>query len=101
MISQNKTDQNVRYRNREIAAEKYFSSYPGTRQKIGIRGGKNETSTIGSARLHVCSHGKKRIVIALKCEGEEEYRFILATDYGRYQTGRSLSIRTASMSLSV
>ncbi len=38
------------------------------------------TATIGSARLHVCSHGKKRFVIALKYEGEEEYRFIIATD---------------------
>ena len=80
VISQIKTNQNVRYRNRGIAVEKYFSSYPGTTQKIRIRGGKQQTATIGSARLHVCSHGKKRFVIALKYEGEEEYRYIVATD---------------------
>ena len=80
VISQIKTNQNVRYRNRDIAVEKYFSSHPGTTQKIRIRGGKQQTATIGSARLHVCSHGKKRFVIALKYEGEEEYRYIVATD---------------------
>lgn len=80
VISQIKTNQKVRYRNRDIAVEKYFSCYPGTTQKIRIRGGKKQTATIGSARLHVCSHGKKRFVIALKYEGEEEYRYIIATD---------------------
>ena len=32
------------------------------------------------ARLHVCAHGKKRFVIALKYEGEQEYRYIVASD---------------------
>jgi len=80
VISQIRTNQNIRCRNREKTVEKYFSSYPGTRQKIGIRGGEKVTATVGSARLHVCSHGKKRFVIALKYEGEEEYRFIIAAD---------------------
>jgi len=33
-----------------------------------------------SEALQVCSHGKKRFVIALKYEGEKEYRYIVATD---------------------
>jgi hypothetical protein len=30
--------------------------------------------------LHVRAHGKKRFVIALKYEGEDEYRYIIASD---------------------
>jgi hypothetical protein len=88
VISQIKKDQNVVYRSRKIAVERYFSSYPGVKQKVSIRGGKKVIATVGSARLHVCSHGKKRFVIALKYEGEKEYRYIVATDL----TWRTLDI---------
>jgi len=80
VISQIKKNQNVLFRNRKIPVEQYFSSYPGTEQKIVIRGGKHEKATIGSARLQVCSHGKKRFVVALKYEGEKDYRYIIASD---------------------
>lgn len=80
VISQIKKNQNVRFRGREIVAEQYFASYPGIETKIAIRGGKQEKVTVGSARLHVCSHGKKRFVIALKYEGEKEYRYIVVLD---------------------
>lgn len=33
---------NVLFRNRKISVKQYFSSYPGTRQKIVIRGGKQK-----------------------------------------------------------
>ena len=58
----------------------FLVPYPGTEQKIVIRGGKHEKVTIGSARLQVCSHGKKRFVVALKYEGEKDYRYIIASD---------------------
>ena len=35
---------------------------------------------VGSARLHVWAHGKKRFVIALKYPGEKDYRYLVATD---------------------
>ena len=63
-----------------MAVEEYFLKYPGIDKKIMIRGGKEANVTMGSARLHVCSHGKKRFVIALKYEGEEEYRYIVASN---------------------
>ena len=63
-----------------MTVEKYFLKNPSTVQKIRIRGGKEVKVTVGSARLHVCSHGKKRFVIALKYEGEEEYRYIVASN---------------------
>jgi hypothetical protein len=55
--------------------------YAGAQRVVqGLVPAVQQTATIGSARLHVCSHGKKRFVIALKYEGEEEYRYIVATD---------------------
>jgi len=80
VISQIRSNQNVRYRNRYMAVKKYFSKYPGISRKIKIRGGKEVNVVVGSARLYVCAHGKKRFVIALKYEGEEEYRYIVASD---------------------
>jgi hypothetical protein len=80
VISQIRENQKVRLRNKNIHVKKYFASYPGVEQTVKIRGGKIETVTVGSARLRVCSHDKKRFVIALKYEGEQDYRYIVATD---------------------
>ncbi len=46
------------------------------------------TVTVGSARLPVCALGQKRFVIALKYEGEDNYRYLVATDL----TWRTLDI---------
>ena len=80
VISQIRTNQNVRFRNRKLSVEEYFSRYPGTPQKITIRGGKEITAIVGSARLYVFAHHKKRFVIAIKYEGEETYRYLVAKD---------------------
>ena len=52
----------------------------GVEMALRIRGGKDVKATISSARLKVLSHGKKRLVIALKYEGESDYRYLVATD---------------------
>jgi len=70
VISQIRANQLVRFRNRNIPVEKYFASFPGIQQTIEVRGGKKVKAVIGSARLHVHAHRKKRFVIALKYEGE-------------------------------
>lgn len=80
VISQIRANQLVRFRNKNIAVEKYFASFPGTQQTIEVRGGKQVAVVVGSARLHVHAHRKKRFVIALKYEGEDEYRYIIASD---------------------
>jgi hypothetical protein len=80
VISQIRYNQNIRYRGKEMHVEKYFSKYPGTEQTIKIRGGKETRVIVGSARLHLCSHGKKRFILALKYEGEDKYRYIVASD---------------------
>jgi len=80
VISQLKENQNILFRNRKISVKKYFESHPGVKQQVMIRGGEKVTVTVGSARLQVCAHDKKRFVIALKYEGEADYRYIVATD---------------------
>lgn len=80
VISKIKYNQNIRFRNKEQSVEKYFKKHPGVRYKIRIRGGKEITVIVSSARLYLCAHGKKRFIIAVKYEGEKEYRYIIASD---------------------
>lgn len=80
VISQIRRNQLIRYKNRKMPVEDYFAKFPGIEQNIRIRGGDTMKVNIGSARLHVCAHGKKRFVIALRYEDETEYRYIIASD---------------------
>lgn len=80
VISQIRSNQNIRHKNKEYHVEDYFSKHSGISQTIKIRGGKSVSVTVGSARLHVCSHGKKRFIIALKYEDQKEYRYIVASN---------------------
>ena len=79
VISQIRANQLIRFKNKNIAVEKYFASFPGTQQTIRVRGGEQTKVIVGSARLHVHAHRKKRFVIALKYEGEDQYRYIIAS----------------------
>lgn len=81
VISQLRTNQLVRNRNgKNVPLKTYFSRADGVNTKLTIRGGAEKDVTLLAARLIVKSHGKKRFVIALKYDGETEYRFIVATD---------------------
>jgi len=80
VISQIRSNQNVRFRERTLSVEKYFAKRSGVKQTIRIRGGEEVEATVGSARLHVHAHGKKRFVIALKYKGEDDCRYIIASD---------------------
>jgi hypothetical protein len=80
VISQIRSNQIVRFRNKELSVEKYFDTHAGVEQKIIIRGGKEVKAIVSSARLYVKAHKKKRFVIALKYEGETAYRYLVATD---------------------
>jgi len=79
-ISQLRSNQKVRHRNRELSLPVLFARYPGVPQTIRIRGGEPVEVIVSSARVHVIAHGKKRFVIALKYAGETEYRYLVATD---------------------
>ncbi len=80
VISQLRSNQNIRLRGKTYSLERYFTSHPGVAQTIRVRGGEEVPVTVGSARLMVCAHGQKRFVIALKYEGEDTYRYLVATD---------------------
>jgi len=80
VISQIKCNQNIRYRNGKKCVKDFFSSYSCVSQRISIRGGGEVNAVIGSARLHVCSHKTKLFVIALRYEGEEDFRYLVASD---------------------
>ena len=80
VISQLRKNQLVRSREKNIPLTVYFSRSAGVVTTLIIRGGKANTVTMLAARLVVKAHGKKRFIIALKYEGEADYRFIVATD---------------------
>jgi hypothetical protein len=80
VISQLKSAQNVRFKNKTMTVESFFSTYAATTETIPIRGGDPVRAVVASARLHVCAHGVKRFVIAIKYEGEEQYRYLVASD---------------------
>ena len=80
VISQLRKNQLVRTRGKNIPLTVYFSRSAGVVTTLIIRGGKANIVTMLAARLVVKAHGKKRFIIALKYEGETDYRFIVATD---------------------
>tara|TARA_A100001037_G_C15085321_1_gene606387 strand:- start:82 stop:1479 length:1398 start_codon:yes stop_codon:yes gene_type:complete len=59
---------------------KYFSGIKATSNTVTIRGGETKTVTYASAQLYIKSHKKKRSIVALKYEGESEYRYLVATN---------------------
>ncbi len=84
VISRLRNNRNIRFRGKKYSLEQYFTKFPGVTRTIRIRGGEPVTVTVGSARLPVCAHGgRKRFVIALKYQGEEQYRYLVATDLTR------------------
>src|SRR5216683_1953046 len=88
VISQIRSNQKVRLQKREQNVHDYFATHPGTPHTIRIRGGQEMVAIVGSARLYVCAHKTKRFVVALQYEGEDTYRYLIASDL----TWRTLDI---------
>ena len=81
VVSQLRWNQKAMHKNKEVQLKTYFRRMePGVKKTLVIRGGEEQKVTILCARLKIKSHGKKRFVIALKYEGEENYRYLAATD---------------------
>lgn len=80
VVSQLRKNQKVRFRGKKMPVDTYFRKYPGTAFTIRMRGGDARTVLVGSARLYVCAHQTKRFVIALKYDGEEAYRYLVARE---------------------
>jgi hypothetical protein len=88
VISQIRRNQKVRLQKREQNISDYFAPHPGTPHTIRSRGGQEVVAIVGSARLYVCAHKTKRFIVALKYEGEDTYRYLIASDL----TWRTLDI---------
>jgi hypothetical protein len=80
VLSQIRSNQNIRVGKRDQHVADYFATHPGTPHTIRIRGGEEVRVWVGSARLYVCSHKTKRFIVALKYEEEETYRYLIASD---------------------
>jgi len=92
VISQLRENQNIEYRGKKRNLKHYFNNTNhGVATTFRVRGGKDVSVTMSSARLKVSAHGKKRFVIAIKYEGESNYRYLVATD----MTWRTIDIAQA------
>jgi hypothetical protein len=80
VISKLRKNQNVRFHGKTMNVSLFFKRYPAVKQIIRIRGGTEVTVWVSAVRVHVCAHGKKRFVIALRYEGEDEDRYLVASD---------------------
>lgn len=80
VISQLRSNHTVLYKNNEISVSEAFKLIPCYENIISIRGGKNTKVKMSSFSMTVISHNKKYIIIALKYENEEDFRYILASD---------------------
>jgi hypothetical protein len=80
VLSQIRSNQNIRVGTRAQHVADYFATHPGTPYRIRIRGGEEVVALVGSARLYVCAHKTKRFIVAIKYAEEETYRYLLASD---------------------
>lgn len=80
IISQIRSNQKIVRAGKEQAVSTYFASQKARKGTLVIRGGKRVAIEYKSVRAEVSVHGKKRLIIALKYEGEEQFRYIIAKD---------------------
>src|SRR5207248_3813341 len=88
VLSQIRSNQNIRAGKREQHVADYCATHPGTPHTIRIRGSEEVLIWVSSARLYVCAHKTKRFIVAIKYEEEETYRYLMASDL----TWRTLDI---------
>ena len=90
-IFQIKRNQNVKFKGKYISVKEYFRRNPGVRRELIIRGDEKKPVIMHGARLFLKAHDCKRFIVALKYDGEEEYRYFVASDL----TWRLTDIATA------
>jgi hypothetical protein len=66
VIPQVRSHQQIRVYTRAQHVADYCATPPGTPQTIRIRGGDEMVAMVGSARVYVCAHHTKRLIMALK-----------------------------------
>jgi hypothetical protein len=79
VISQIKKTQLINVNGRFIQVGEFFANYSGKTEETLLRH-TDKKITYRSAKFKVKSHEKRLYVIALKYEGESEYRYLIASD---------------------
>ena len=80
ILSQLKSNQIIKYQNKELSLNTYFSQRAAIESKTVIRGGKSVVIYYSSVVAYVKAHKAKRLIIAYKYQGETEYRYVFATN---------------------
>lgn len=78
VITQIRSNQKIKIEGKQWKASQYFGQQTPIKTNLTIRGGKQQVVQYCSVIAEVCSQGKKRLIIALKYEGETNYRYIIA-----------------------
>jgi|AntAceMinimDraft_7_1070363.scaffolds.fasta_scaffold08854_2 hypothetical protein len=79
VISQIAKTQLVNVNGRYISVGKFFENYNGKTEEVLLRNNIKKISYC-SAKFKIKSHGKKYFIVALKYEGEKEFRYLIASD---------------------
>ena len=81
VISELRCNQKVQSKNRtEKSVEAFFSAMAPISAQIAIRDNEARKVEMVSARIKVVAHHRKLHVIALRYEGEEDFRYLFCTD---------------------
>jgi hypothetical protein len=80
IVSQIRSNQKIERNGKEEVVSEYFAGQTARKGTLVIRGGESVPIEYMSIRAKVKSHDKKRLIIALKYEGEEKFRYIIAKD---------------------
>lgn len=80
VVTKMKCNQHVRFKGKDIAVSQYFQYSSPVLQEVTCRQKDSMEIYVASARLYVPSHGKKRLVIALRYPNETQCRYLLASD---------------------
>jgi hypothetical protein len=80
VVSELRANQLVQSCGKNITLKRYFARQDGVATQLRIRGQQGQPVVMLAARLHVTAHGKRRFVVALRYNGEKDYRFLVATN---------------------
>lgn len=81
VISQIRSNQLIRNkRGLLVEVGQHFATENRTHRKISIRGEKEEIIVLCAQKLWVAAHKEKRMVIAIRYENQNDFRYIIASD---------------------
>ena len=78
VISQIRRNQKIQINGVSYSVGDYFKQRAAIKSSVVIRGGKSQSIYYSSVIAKVQAHKKKRLIIALKYEGETNFRYIIA-----------------------